>query len=314
MRRAILVLILGGLVGGCGDDRPGVVAVDPSLPPEYSLQWGSRGSAPGQFFQPSEMAMDDTGLLYVIDHQNMRVQVFTGDGTYVREIANDPPRTVYFSNLLNALAIHGSTLYVSDIAPAFYRTLVFSTDGTFLDSWDYFAIHGGLAAAPDGSIFISGYKVISRQSGTIEGPYLWKLDAEGNELTHWPLGLSTITVDPEGHLYGVANKTIDSFPYSSVHEIDAEGNVMMRWGDPSVSSIYDDLAVDSKGNVYVATRPTASIQKWAPNGEFLVSWSDTGPDAPALAWPGGLLLDPRDDLYVTDFGLDRVIKYRQPRP
>lgn len=313
MRRSILILIVGGLVAGCGSDGPTAVAPDPGHPPDYVRQWGSRGSGPGQFYQPSEMAMDDTGRLYVIDHQNKRVQVFSGNGVYLTEFANDPPRKVYFSNLLNALAIHGTTLYVSDIDAAFYRTVRFRTDGTYLGTWDYFALHGGLAAAPDGTVFLSGYKVISRQQGALEGPYLWHLDPEGNEISRWPLGFTSITMDGDGHLYGIATKMIDNLPYSSVRRIDDQGNVLATWGDPTRSSLFDDVAVDSRGNVYVANRPTSSIQKWAPNGDFLVSWTDAGPDSPLLSWPGGLLIDPRDDVFVTDFGLDRVIQYARPR-
>jgi DNA-binding beta-propeller fold protein YncE len=37
---------------------------------------GGRGSAPGRFKEPLDMWMSDTGLLFVADHRNRRVQVF----------------------------------------------------------------------------------------------------------------------------------------------------------------------------------------------------------------------------------------------
>ncbi|MBD3177544.1 MAG: hypothetical protein GF320_20430, partial [Armatimonadia bacterium] len=46
-------------------------------------QWGTEGEADGQFRMPSGIAVDYRGLVYVADRDNRRVQVFTGDGTFV---------------------------------------------------------------------------------------------------------------------------------------------------------------------------------------------------------------------------------------
>lgn len=39
-------------------------------------EWGSSGSAPGQFSGPSSLALDADGKIYVIDSRNHRIQVF----------------------------------------------------------------------------------------------------------------------------------------------------------------------------------------------------------------------------------------------
>ncbi len=43
---------------------------------EYLYQWGTAGSAPGQFLEPVGLAVDASGRLYVADAWNMRLQVF----------------------------------------------------------------------------------------------------------------------------------------------------------------------------------------------------------------------------------------------
>ena len=49
------------------------------------FSWGEPGQGPGQFILPHGIAVDSSGLVYVADRENSRVQVFKGDGEYVRE-------------------------------------------------------------------------------------------------------------------------------------------------------------------------------------------------------------------------------------
>lgn len=53
--------------------------------------WGEPGDGPGQFFQPHSIATDDAGDVYVADRGNRRIQVFDGDGRYLRQIQIDVP-------------------------------------------------------------------------------------------------------------------------------------------------------------------------------------------------------------------------------
>ncbi len=46
------------------------------LAAEYLYQWGTAGSAPGQFLEPVGLAVDASGRIYVADAWNMRLQVF----------------------------------------------------------------------------------------------------------------------------------------------------------------------------------------------------------------------------------------------
>jgi len=49
-------------------------------------QWGQPGEGPGQFNTPHSIAADSQGNIYVADRGNRRIQVFTSDGKFVREI------------------------------------------------------------------------------------------------------------------------------------------------------------------------------------------------------------------------------------
>ena len=53
--------------------------------------WGEPGSGPGQFNVPHSIAVDAAGQVYVADRGNRRVQVFDGEGNFVRQFTIDVP-------------------------------------------------------------------------------------------------------------------------------------------------------------------------------------------------------------------------------
>jgi DNA-binding beta-propeller fold protein YncE len=53
--------------------------------------WGEPGDQPGQFKVPHSIAVDAKGNVYVADRGNRRIQVFDGEGKYLREITIDVP-------------------------------------------------------------------------------------------------------------------------------------------------------------------------------------------------------------------------------
>jgi NHL repeat len=53
--------------------------------------WGERGTGPGQFHTPHSIAVDAGGSVYVADRSNRRIQVFDGDGAFLRQFTIDAP-------------------------------------------------------------------------------------------------------------------------------------------------------------------------------------------------------------------------------
>jgi sugar lactone lactonase YvrE len=54
-------------------------------------QWGEPGDGPGQFNVPHSIAVDAHGNVYVADRGNRRIQVFDGDGKFLRQMTLDAP-------------------------------------------------------------------------------------------------------------------------------------------------------------------------------------------------------------------------------
>jgi DNA-binding beta-propeller fold protein YncE len=53
--------------------------------------WGEPGNGPGQFNVPHSIAVDAAGHVYVADRGNRRIQVFDGDGDFLRQFTIDVP-------------------------------------------------------------------------------------------------------------------------------------------------------------------------------------------------------------------------------
>jgi sugar lactone lactonase YvrE len=53
--------------------------------------WGTRGDKPGEFNTPHSIAADARGNIYVADRFNRRIQVFDGEGKFLRALTIDVP-------------------------------------------------------------------------------------------------------------------------------------------------------------------------------------------------------------------------------
>lgn len=52
---------------------------------KYILDWGKKGKGPGEFNTPHSVAVDSKGLVYVSDRENNRIQIFDGNGKFLRQ-------------------------------------------------------------------------------------------------------------------------------------------------------------------------------------------------------------------------------------
>jgi hypothetical protein len=58
---------------------------------KWLKSWGDRGEKPGEFNTPHSIAADAQGNIYVADRFNRRIQVFDGEGTFLRALTIDVP-------------------------------------------------------------------------------------------------------------------------------------------------------------------------------------------------------------------------------
>ena len=76
------IFVVQGHTPGGGDPR--VLKFDKTG--KFVTTWGGRGKEPGKFEVAHGIAIDARGQLWVTDRENQRIQVFTPDGKFVKEL------------------------------------------------------------------------------------------------------------------------------------------------------------------------------------------------------------------------------------
>jgi peptidylamidoglycolate lyase len=126
------------------------------------LQWGSKGSGPGQFDVPHGIAVDARGRLHVADRGNARVQIFDGDGRYMSEWKGElfgRPSDVALSADGTAFLADGGDM--RDDPPDRSAVVVVRPDGSVAERFGRFGVYDGqlyrahdLAVSNDGSVYV----------------------------------------------------------------------------------------------------------------------------------------------------------------
>ncbi len=109
---------------------------------------------------------------------------------------------------------------------------------------------------------------------------------------------------------------------SRIVKFDATGKLLTTWGSrtpdgqnpPAPGTFIEPwgIAVDNDGNALVADTWNHRIQKFDPDGNFLLQWGTSGLAADGLdrLWgPRGIAVAPNGDIYVTDTGNKRVVVF-----
>src|SRR5438309_3010760 len=129
---------------------------------KFLLDWGRKGSEPGEFNLPHSVAVDAQGLVYVADRSNARIQVFDGNGKFLKmwksdELGRPWSLTIGPDNLL--YAVDGGDL--KPVPPDRGQILKLDLMGIILAKWSRFGNYDGqiywgheLAVGIDGAVYV----------------------------------------------------------------------------------------------------------------------------------------------------------------
>ncbi len=122
---------------------------------------GKRGSGPGEFNLPRDLAIGTGGRLYVVDGGNFRVVVFDKDGNYLQSFGSVGKQYGQFARPKEIAADRDGNIYVVDAA--FGNFQIFNPDGELLlfvgerserDGPAKYMLPSGIAVDEDGRVYV----------------------------------------------------------------------------------------------------------------------------------------------------------------
>jgi len=129
---------------------------------KFLLEWGTKGTGPGQFDLPHGIALDPSGKVYVADRSNARVQIFDGNGKYLAEWKGPEfgrPWAVRIAPDGFAYVVDGGDL--ASAPPDRARVLLVDSKGKVVDSFGRFGNYDGqfvwphdVAIGSDGAVYV----------------------------------------------------------------------------------------------------------------------------------------------------------------
>jgi len=169
----------------------------------------------------------------------------------------------------------------------------------------------GIAAAPDGTIYVADSENHRIQHLTPEGLVLQMWGAFGDVAAgnapegsfNQPWG---IAVGPDGSLY-----VADTWNHR-VQKFDSEGNFIRMWGyfgqaeTPEAFWGPRDIAVDAAGKVYITDTGNKRVVIFNENGEYITQFGEVGMGPGQLDEPVGIAVDADGLVYVADTWNQRI--------
>jgi hypothetical protein len=263
-------------------------------------EFGSKGSGLGQFQNPTAIALDPSGNVYVSDQQIGRIQVFQPNGTFVRSFGEQ----VLGGNsgiMPVAVALDG-TVFVAD--PGNQQVVRFSRTGVFEICWQNgFNYFGGIATDAFGHVYVSDFYNARIQKFRFDGTHVKNLaEGEMSAGLHVDFAGHLVVVDTTSH--SIKRMTLDG-DLLSIHSPSlTEGRFSGPWAvstDEAGRLFVADPYADSNGpsiKVYTPIYP-----KYRQKTTFNISGG----------FLRGTLIDPEGNLLVcvaNDYNPGSIKKFR----
>ncbi len=277
-------------------------------PPSYSSTFGTSGTGPGHFNEPTGIAVNPVnGITAVADSGHNLVQEFTASGEFIRTFGStgslngqfNSPRGVAFDakgNLWVADALNGRIQEFSETG-TFIRAFGTSGSGNGELKWP-----GALAVDPSGNVWVADSGNYRIQEFTESGTYVRKFSV--GDYTQG------VAVDPEGNVWNISATAY-------VEEHSSTGTLLRKFGGKVGSGpgeFYEPrgITVDGSGNVWVADGSNHRIQVFSKTGEYLTKFGSFGSGAEQMDYPSSVAVDPRGYVWIANTLLNRIDKWKVP--
>ncbi len=308
----LAVRVLARNEGGFGSFNAGMSIVSTvASTVTFVTQWGTFGSATGQFQFPTYIARETGGNLVVTDQGNNRVQKFTAAGTFLSQLGTSGYGTTEFLGPLGIAVNASQRLFVVDSQNA--RVQIFDSAGTFLAQFGtygsgtgQFQLPAGIAADVSGDVWITDATNDNVQVFTSDGGFLFRFGTEGTTpgTMNNPLG---IAIDATGTVWvaDAGNQRVEAFTSTGTF-LRAFGS--LGTGNGLFNQPYG-IAAGISGTIWVTDATNNTVQRFTSAGSYLLTAGSGGAGNGNFNAPTGIVTDASNTFYVADQNNHRIQQF-----
>ncbi|KAI8489504.1 hypothetical protein Bbelb_326710 [Branchiostoma belcheri] len=273
------------------------------------LTFGEEGSKPGQFLGPVGVTVSllEEGEIFVADYGNMRIQVFTLQGTFLRQF----PTVVSGGQEIKPhnIAVDGDgNLWVVGWTDSVAESAVqYNKQGRVLRKFDLQETEGERAVAVDTR---RNHILITQTTGDEDNPHgevlVFRPDGTLVRTMGQQQGMKFpvyITVDGEGIIFVADHDNHSVYVYSEdgqfLFQFGGEGSGEGRLINPN------GICTDGAGNIIVADWGNSRVEMFDKTGKILKHIATDMPQ------PWAVAMAPQGQLVVTDIEDNKVTIFKQ---
>ena len=283
---------------------------------EFLGEFGTGGTATGEFWWPSSLAFDSRDRLYVADEALNRITVFatTGEVLDIWGEEGSAPGQIDHPSYIACDA--DDNLLIADSGN--HRIQKFTTDGKFIESWGAYGEGEGRFNAPwgiafdgEGTVYVSDWGNNSIQKLSPDGDFIEQLphpgatQTEADRIKH-PAGLC---VDAEGLVY------VADWGNERVRVLSPSGELLATLRGESQTPTWANEYFEAnpeEGALRLESDLSPSVD--LPGGFGTTSDREESANVEKLLWgPTAVKLDSKGNILIVDSCRHRIQVYRRAR-
>jgi hypothetical protein len=281
----------------------------------FLLEWGAAGAGDGQFNQPSGIAVDSAGDVYVADTANHRIQKFDDQGNFLLKLGAQGSGAGQFNAPKGVAVDSADNVYVVDSGN--HRIQKFTANGSFVTAWGSLGSGPGRFNQPFGVAVDSLDNVYVTDTGNdrvqkfgANGAFIagWGATGDGTGQFRSPRAIAILNPYGDRVYVADASNRIQVFEPTSdyVTQFGGEGQAVALFNGVGGMGVSD-------GRVVVADTGNHRVQEFYFDGGFIVTWGIFGRDEGRFNRPAGVA-GTDGAVYVVDAGNHRVQAFGPPLP
>lgn len=259
---------------------------------------------------PFDVTTDSSGNIYVADSGNDRIVKFDHSGNYLMQFGMSGKDDGQFMDPRGVAVDESGNIYVADTINN--RIEKFDSAGKFILKFGTYGtdngqFHGPYSVAIDrsGSVYVADVGNARIEKFDSTGNFILKFGTRGQSKGELD-GIERISVDNSGYLYVTST-------YQGVQKFDSHGNFVQEIPlkptlDGNNAPDAWGIALDEKGEIYVAGYNQARIQKFDSQGNFKYEFGSFGSQAGEFSHPGNIAVDNLGNVLVADSDNNRIEK------